>query len=322
MTCEKKCEQLALQLITPPEPVVIPPAQPVVKNPPEAEDKDLAAGVVVPDSGVDFDSGSTVSDIDLNDKSIEELDQIIAEETAAIYDQIMDGDAFVNPSEEDNLIAIGAADDFLANNTSSSLLSLANAQYAANPVGPAPTLGLFDDLLSEIGNVRNVLNQFLAHTRLLSGFNFGLDSNLSSILRTVLASRKASGFAGCGLTGKIFSAIVKAQEFIADMQKFVGDIQRLLGNIMGLINDFRSFVNNFAQKMLTAMTDYLVEFARMQLALLIDSFAGGISGFFEDECLGDIVKGIANNKLKEGVSKVNAAKNAKIRAINSRIPKI
>ena len=317
--CEHECKVVQPEFPTTP---VEPTKPPFIKNMPVRFDSVPAIPVqttIQSDLEDVSDEGGRVGSLR---GEIDAIDAEIASETAAIFSAITDGTGFVNPVAQDAVLAQDAITSFKNTNSSASLFALAQAQYAANPVGPAPDQNLIDDLLDDLDSLFSAIGDFTAHTNALSGLSFGSEINLASILRTTIASRKLSGFAGCSLLGGVFGAIAKAQEFISDMQDIARQLQRFLADVMNSIANVRSFINNFASKMLNEISNSLLKFGQAQIGLLIDSLSNGIADLFDDECFGDIFGSIATDKVRESTGKIKSAKTRKISALTSRIPKL
>jgi hypothetical protein len=143
---------------------------------------------------------------------------------------------------------------------------------------------------------------------MLSGLSFVGDNNLASIMRTMIASRKMSGFAGCSLLGGVFGAISKAQEFIADMQFIAQCLQKLAVSLLNDIQSIVSFISSFPARLLNEIANNLQSYLQGQLALLIDSLSSGISDFFDDECFGEIFGLIATDKTRNATNIIKSAK--------------
>lgn len=323
MSCENNCIIVAPKLLGD-IPAVVPPAPTAFhKDDVGVSDTDLAAGnenvvQTLPEAaeGVDEDA----LDADESDDDIEAIDAQIESDITEIYLGITDGSAFANPMQQELSGAQNSITDFTTTWTPATLYAQAVAQW--DGTGSAPTLGLFNDFFSLMGEVQSALAQFLMHSNILSGITFGGEMNLASIIRTVIASRRLVGFEGCSLLGGVFAAINKAGDYNSKFKSVGQKLQSLLSNINGEIQGLISWLNGLVSEMLNDIANSALKFLEAQTGLLIRSLADGLADLFDDECFGDVFNAIGQEKTKQLTNNIRVNKNAKIAEINRRIPKL
>lgn len=230
---------------------------------------------------------------DAFNQAVEEMTDIIAQESP-----------FVNPISSSCDITASYLDGFGNSYDSASLFSLATSQYASNPIGSIPSESEFDTFFTYVNNLKNTIQQLKAHTDIFSGVNLAVDKNIVYMAKVVIDSRRNKGFEGCGITGKLFGAINKAQEYLNEFQSLLSDFSKFLDHIPSSFAQLKQKLIDIAANILFQIQQDLATLAEIELRSFQKQIANAITQLFDDECLGDIVTTITTPKIQEAVKTV------------------